>query len=104
MFILSDFRGDATGVGKNGAQYYSTDGINYKLVSKESVYTKTVNYDDGSSITFRRRERPFVYVDEKGKVTAFFTSCLVEKDEKEQSWIEVQPVANYVPKEFDKQK
>ena len=96
--ILSDFRGDATGVGKNGAQYYSTDGIHYKLVSKESVYTKTVSYDDGSAITFRRRERPFVYVDEKGKVTAFFTSCLVEKDGKEQSWIEVQPVDKYVPK------
>ena len=101
--IISDFRGDATGVGKNGAQYYSTDGIHYKLVSKESVYTKTVNYDDGSSISFRRRERPFVYVDEKGNVTAFFTSCLVENDKKEQSWIEVQPVDNYVPKEFDKQ-
>ena len=98
--ILSDFRGDATGVGKNGAQYYSTDGINYKLVSKESVYTKTLDYDDGSSISFRRRERPFVYVNEKGKVTAFFTSCLVEKDKKEQSWIEVQPVSNYVPKKI----
>jgi hypothetical protein len=61
-----------------------------------------VNYDDGSSLTFRRRERPFVYVDEKGKVTAFFTSCLTEKDKKEQSWIEVQQVDNYVPKEFDK--
>jgi hypothetical protein len=103
--ILSDFGGEATGVKKNGAQYYSKDGISYKLVSKESVYTKSVNYDDGSSITFRRRERPFVYVDEKGRVTALFTSCLVQKnDGKEQSWIEVQPVEDYVPKEFYKYK
>lgn len=102
--ILSDFRGDATGIGKAGAQYYSTDGINYKLVSKEPVYTKTVEYDDGTSLTFRRRERPFVYVNEKGKVTAFFTSCLVElPDKKERSWIEVNPVDKYVPKNFDKQ-
>lgn len=100
--ILSDFNGDATGTKKAGAQYYSTDGINYKLVSKEPVYTKTVTYDDGSNYTFKRRERPFVYVDEKGKITAFFTSCLSETDKKEHSWIEVQPVGDYVPKEFDK--
>lgn len=99
--ILSDFRGDVTGVNKNGAQYYSSDGIHYKPVSNESIYTKTVTYDDGSSFTFRRRERPFVYVNEKGAVTAFFTACLTDK---EQSWIEVQPVDNYVPKEFDKKR
>jgi len=101
--ILSDFHSDATGIGKAGAQYYSNDGIEYKLVSKDPVYTKTVVYDDGTSFTFRRRERPFVYVD-NGKVTAFFTSCLVEEaDKKERSWIEVNPVDKYVPKKFDKQ-
>jgi hypothetical protein len=101
--LLSDFNGDATGTKKGGAQYYSVDGIHYNLVSKEPIYTKTVNYDDGSSRTFRRRERPFVYVDEKGRVTAFFTSCLVQKEDgSEQSWIEVQPVDNYVPPKFDK--
>jgi hypothetical protein len=96
--ILSDFHGDATGGVKNGAQYYSRDGINYKLVSPLPVYTKTLVYDDGSSTTFRRRERPFVYVNEKGKVTAFFTACLINKEGGgEQSWIEVQPVKDYVP-------
>jgi hypothetical protein len=100
--ILSDFHADATGIGKAGAQYYSTDGIHYNLVSKDAVYTKTVTYDDGTSTTFRRRERPFVYADEKGKVTAFFTACLTQEGTKEQSWIEVNPVDNYVPKEFDK--
>lgn len=92
--ILSDFRGDATGVNKNGAQYYSKDGIHYQLISNESVYTKTVAYDDGTLYTFRRRERPFVYVNEKEQVTAFFTACLTDK---EQSWIEVHPVNHYVP-------
>jgi hypothetical protein len=95
--ILSDFRGDVTGVNKNGAQYYSVDGIDYLPVSKDAVYTKTVTYDDGTSTTFRRRERPFVYVNEDGKVAAFFTSCLMENEGKERSWIEVQPVDNYVP-------
>lgn len=103
--ILSDFRGDATGVNKNGAQYFSTDGVHYHLVSSEPVYTKTVAYDDSSSTTFRRRERPFVYVTEKGAVTAFFTSCLVELENgKEQAWIEVQPVDRYVPPAFEKKK
>ena len=96
--ILSDFRGDATGTGKNGAQYAAKDGINYTLVSKESVYTKTITYDDGSELTFRRRERPFVFVNDKEQVTAFFTSCLSQaKDGSEKSWIEVNPVKNYVP-------
>jgi len=97
--ILSDFGGHATGVSKNGAQYYSKDGIHYKLVSNQSVYSKTITYDDGSSFTFRRRERPFVYANGKGEITAFFTACLTDK---EQSWIEVQPVNKYVPPKFKK--
>lgn len=99
--ILSDFGGEATGVKKNGAQYYSTDGIQYNLVSNESVYTKTVRYDDGTEFTFRRRERPFVYANEQGEITAFFTACLTDK---EQSWIEVQPVNTYVPPAMGKGK
>lgn len=38
--VLSDFRGDATGIGKNGAQYASKDGINYTLVSKNLFIRK----------------------------------------------------------------
>jgi hypothetical protein len=103
--ILNDFNGDLTGAKKNGAQYYSKDGIHYYPATQEPIFTKTINYDDGSSRTFRRRERPFVYVDEKGRVTAFFTSCLVQNaDGSEQSWIEVQPVDNYIPPKFDKSK
>jgi len=99
--ILSDFRGDATGTGKNGAQYYSKDGINYSLLSKESIYTKTVSYDDNTEQKFRRRERPFVYVNEKGAVTAFFTSCLIQDENgNEKSWIVVNPVNNYFPPEL----
>jgi len=100
--ILNDFNGDLTGIKKAGAQYYSKDGIHYYPATTEPIFTKTVAYDDGTSTTFRRRERPFVYVDENGKVTALFTACLVQnKDSTEQSWIEVQPVAGYVPPKFD---
>jgi len=92
--LLSDFNGKLTGVSKNGGQYYSKDGITYKPVSKESVYDKTVIYDDGTSQTFKRRERPFVYQNEKGEITALFTACLTTDG---QSWVVVNPVKNYVP-------
>jgi len=96
--ILSDFKGKLTGTSKLGAQYWSKDGVHYQPVSKEGIYTKTITYDDGSPYTFKRRERPFVFTNEKGEVTAFFTACLTDK---ETSWIEVQPVKNYVPKRME---
>ncbi|QKJ29037.1 hypothetical protein HQ865_04475 [Mucilaginibacter mali] len=92
--ILTDFTGTLTGTTKAGAQYASVDGINYKAISKEPVFTKTVTYDDGTTQTFKRRERPFVYTNEKGEVIAFFTACLTEDGK---SWVVVNPVKNYVP-------
>lgn len=92
--ILTDFAGTLTGTVKSGAQYASVDGVNYQHISKEPVFSKTVTYDDGTSQTFKRRERPFVYTNEKGEVIAFFTACLTETG---QSWIVVNPVKNYTP-------
>lgn len=99
--ILSDFRGDATGVNKNGAQYYSVDGIDYKLVSNEPIYTKTVTYDDGTARTFRRRERPFVFVDKKGKVTAFSLPALQRRNNRGSKF---SPLIIMFPKNFIKRK
>ena len=87
--LLSDFGGEATGVKKDGAQYFSKDGIRFQLLNKKPVYTKTVKYTDGTSFTFRRRERPFVYVEKDGKPKAFFTSCLTEDG---RSWIVAQAI------------
>jgi hypothetical protein len=95
--ILTDFGGTLTGTVKNGAQYYSVDGINYQPVSKEAVFNKTVTYDDGTTQTFKRRERPFVYTNDRGEVIAFFTACLTAEG---QSWIVVNPVKNYTPPKF----
>ena len=92
--LLNDWKGHATGVPKGGAQYYSKDGVAYQLVSKEPVFTKTVPYDDGTSETFSRRERPFVYVNEKGEVLALFTACLPQSGP---SRIVAQPVNHYYP-------
>jgi hypothetical protein len=92
--LLNDWKGHATGIGKAGAQYFSRDGIHYQLVSHEPVFTKTVTYDDGTSETFSRRERPFVYVNEKGEALALFTACLPPNGP---ARVIVQPVNHYYP-------
>lgn len=92
--VLNDWKGHATGVNKNGAQYFSKDGVHYQLMSRAPVFTKTVKYDDGTEETFNRRERPFIYTNEKGEVLALFTACL--RDE-HHAIVVVQPVDHYVP-------
>jgi hypothetical protein len=92
--LLNDWKGKATGTGKAGAQYFSKDGIHYTLMSREPVFTKTVVYDDNASETFSRRERPFLYVNEKGEALALFTACLPLSGP---ARIVVQPVDRYLP-------
>jgi hypothetical protein len=78
--LVNDWKGKATEITKAGAQYFSKDGRHYQLVTYEPVFTKTVSYDDGSSETFYRRERPFIYTNAKGAPIALFTACLPTKD------------------------
>ena len=92
--LLNDWKGKATGIVKAGAQYYSRDGTNYELVAHEPVFTRTVTFDDGTSETFSRRERPFVYVNEKDEALALFTACLPPEGA---ARIVVQPIDHYVP-------
>jgi len=92
--LLNDWKGKATGIEKAGAQYYSKDGIRYHLMTKEPVFTKKIVYDDKTSETFSRRERPFVYVNEKEEVVALFTACLPGTGP---ARIVGQPVDHYLP-------
>ncbi|HSY18400.1 MAG TPA: glycoside hydrolase family protein [Candidatus Acidoferrales bacterium] len=92
--LLNDWKGKATGIVKGGAQYYSKDGLKFHLVSQEPVFTKNVPYDDGTSETFSRRERPFIYTNEKGEAIALFTACLPKNGP---ARVVVQPVKNYLP-------
>lgn len=91
--ICTDFGGVATGRNKVGVQYYSKDGINYQLVSKEPVNTNEITYDDGSKEKFKRVERPFVYT-ENGVVKAYFLACMTPDDK---GVIVAHPVKDYVP-------
>lgn len=92
--LLNDWKGKATGTSKAGAQFFSRDGNHYTLMSREPVFIKTVGYDDGSSETFRRRERPFVYVNDRQEVVALFTACLPADGP---ARIVAQSVDHYVP-------
>jgi len=92
--LLNDWKGKATGTVKGGAKYFSKDGTHYELMSAEPVFSKTVAFDDGTSETFARRERPFVYTNEKGEVIALFTACLPTEGP---ARVVVQPVDHYVP-------
>jgi len=92
--LMNDWKGKATGTSKAGVQYWSKDGVRYHLMSAEPVFSKTVVYDDKTSETFSRRERPFIFVNEKSEVTALFTACLPPGGP---ARIVVQPVDRYVP-------
>ena len=92
--LLNDWKGKATGIVKAGAQYFSKDGVHYRLMNSEPVFTKTVVYDDKTTEIFARRERPFVYTNERGEVIALFTACLPKTGP---SRVVVQPVDRYVP-------
>jgi hypothetical protein len=92
--VLNDWRGHATGTNKFGAQYFSKDGVHYTLVSHDPVFTRTVKYDDGTTENFARRERPFVYVDDKGVALALFTACMPTN---QHARIIVQPINHYYP-------
>ena len=92
--VLNDWKGKATGIGKAGVEYYSRDGLHYQLASPEPVFNKTVTYDDGTTETFSRRERPFVYVNERSEVVAFFTACLPANGP---ARLVAQPVNQYLP-------
>lgn len=93
--LLNDWKSHATGIFKAGAQYFSKDGVHYTLVSREPVFTKTVTYDDGTSQTFARRERPFVYVNDKGVALALFTACMTSD---QHAHVVVQPIKDYYPR------
>ena len=93
--LVTDFGGGhATGINKAGAQYFSKDGLHYQLMSSEPVFAKSVQYDDGTTEAFQRRERPFVYVNANREVTALFTACMPDN---RSSRVVVQPVDRYVP-------
>jgi len=93
--LISDLNGRVADIRNAVMQYYSKDGLKYTLVNGERVFTKQIQYDDGTTETFARRECPFVYVNEKGEAIALFTGAFPEK--KGEARILAQPIKPYTP-------
>jgi hypothetical protein len=89
--VLSDWKGLAGGVNKAGLHYTSADGAEYDLVSREPIYTHSLDIDR-NTIPLFRRERPQIVLDEKKQPIALCTSCLQREGE---SFIAVTPVKLY---------
>ncbi len=57
-----------------GGGYHATseDGINWVMDEEPLIYTRTLEWDDGTTTTFDRRERVSVLKDKDGKATHLF--------------------------------
>jgi hypothetical protein len=73
-FILM-FHQSHWGPGWNGAKAWSEDGVSFHWseTSMSRAWSSRINYTDGSSTVFRRREEPKIYV-EGGQMLAMFNA------------------------------
>ena len=94
--LLTDLHGFATGFHKSFAYYTSLDGISYELVSREPLFTNQIpiRFEDGSETKFLRIERPNIFLDRDGSVTAVLAACSPE-NQKEGARILVFPVDRF---------
>ena len=101
LFHALDRWGTADAGSTVGGHAYSRDGLAWAY-SREYAYSTTVAFDDGTSTTFARRERPEAVVVD-GSVVALVTG-VVDPDaqqpagsQRDRSWTLVQPVASRAP-------
>ncbi|CAH8281511.1 hypothetical protein EV196_104220 [Mariniflexile fucanivorans] len=73
--VAKDQRGAITGNAGDGLLAHSKDGINWVVEENPKAYTKTVNWNNGKTITQGQLERPFVFV-ENGKPTHIFFATM----------------------------
>lgn len=95
--ICTDWEGKVTGVQKPVIYYTSKDGINYELYSKIPVWTQTepIYLENGKPLEVSRIERPQVYVNERGEVTALLVCVGMEP--RGHDFIVIRPVDRFVP-------
>lgn len=78
-----------------GGHAASLDGRTWHY-SGGATYTTTVEFEDGKNVTFKRRERPEMLIDELGNPTHLITGVVdatnVPGTMNDRSWTLVQPV------------
>ncbi|HKJ77982.1 MAG TPA: glycoside hydrolase family protein [Prolixibacteraceae bacterium] len=95
--VCNDWEGKATGISKSMIQYVSNDGIDYKLVSTEPIWShqEGVPLKNGGTIRLSRLERPQVFLNENNEVIAMLAAALPESGNP--SFIVIRPVDRYAP-------
>lgn len=100
--ICTDWEAKVTGIEKAVLLYTSKDGINYKLYSNIPVWSQNekIPIIGGDSLKVTKVERPQVYINEKGKMTALLAGvhppCIGA------TYIVIRPVNNFVPTNKEK--
>jgi len=92
--VVEDNQGVLTGHVRFGGHLVSPDGVTWRPHRHRTVYTHTIDYEDGTSFTAERRERPELYSDHaeakgNGEPTHLITGVLSQG----KTWCLVQPIA-----------
>ena len=96
--ICTDWEGKVTGVQKAVVYYTSKNGIDYELYSQIPVWSQKemVPMEGGKQFSVSGVERPQVYIDEKGTLSALLVS--IHPSEHIPTYIVIRPVNHFVPK------
>lgn len=92
--VMEDNQGLLTGHVRFGGHLVSRDGITWRPHACRTVYTHTIEYEDGTAFTAERRERPELFSDRPegkgdGEPTHLITGVLSQG----KTWCLVQPIA-----------
>lgn len=95
--ICTDWEAKVTGIEKAVIYYTSKDGINYKLYSDIPVWSQNelIPIVGTDSVQVTKVERPQVYIDKKGRMTALLAG--VHPPGIGATYIVIRPVRNFVP-------
>ncbi len=97
--ICTDWEAKATGIEKSILYYTSKDGVNYELYSQIPISSlaEPIPLENGGELNIENGlERPQVYLNEKGEVSALL-SAIRPTENKPISYIIIRPVDNFVP-------
>ena len=92
--VVEDNVGVLTGSVRHGGHLVSRDGVHWRKHDPVKVYTHTIQWSDGSSVTATRRERPELFNDNaqckgNGEPTHLLTGVLIDG----KTWCLVQAIA-----------
>jgi len=96
--LCTDWEAKVTGVQKSVVYYTSKDGIQYTLYSQIPVWSQTepIPMKSGELMQVGGIERPQVFINEKGALTALLVSVHPATDVP--TFIVIRPVRNFIPK------